>query len=221
MKNIVCLLATSSIRGLLTIFATKRLHMDKTQLWVAAIGAAATIIAVMITPYFQKKDPASTTQTTTQSAGGDNLNAGRDVNQTFIIADTVLQKREEAQTMESNKGGKSGDTYNVHSENQSGGVTAGKIENLHIGPQKRKITETFQNELLAKFPDKNVKFFVESIFGDEESAQFAEQVYSFMDSAGYKNVTRQITQFAEPKYGLEMTNEADGFHLIVGHIKTH
>ena len=34
---------------------------------------------------------------------------------------------------------KGGDTYSVESHNQSGGITAGKVENLVVNPQKPKL----------------------------------------------------------------------------------
>lgn len=105
------------------------------QLWSAIIGGIVTCVTVIIAAYSQHK-----------------INSLESENKSTVSDTTNIQ----AETVIVNKGNENktnvtmGDTYNVTSHNQSGGVTAGKIENLIVSEEDASGINPYENATIEQ-----------------------------------------------------------------------
>ncbi len=77
----------------------------------------------------------------------------------------------------------SGDTFNVMSVGQQGGITAGVV---NVGPQARNIDDSVRRQLAELLPDKSRTVTITSVFGDSEAYSFATQIKDYLASQGYE-----------------------------------
>lgn len=78
-------------------------------------------------------------------------------------------------------GGGGGNIFNVHSHNQSGGISAGQV---NIGPQKRHLDDRQKNQLRGALdPSRTVQ--VDALLGNAEAMDFATEITAWLKSEGY------------------------------------
>lgn len=103
---------------------------------------------------------------------------------------------------------------NISSYNQSGGITA---YNVNIGPQDRKLTEDFGEQLIQeieKRPDKEIEILHE--MGDGEAYRFAKQVRNFLIEKGYNPKGVNFVAYAEPIEGQVFKETNNSLEFIIG-----
>lgn len=76
---------------------------------------------------------------------------------------------------------KPGDTFNVRSHNQAGGITAGQV---FIGGGQRTLDSGTRQQLLQNLP-KSDTVNVAAALGDAEAFNFAAEIKAFLESQGY------------------------------------
>lgn len=80
------------------------------------------------------------------------------------------------------------DFFNVTSNNQQGGITAGQV---NIGKQDRQLTPQFIQQLEGALPsDKSKEIKINTTHQDAETLRFSDKIKDYLVSLGYKNVTR-------------------------------
>lgn len=114
------------------------------------------------------------------------------------------------------------EVYNVESINQSGGITAGKIENLNIGSSPRKLTAGMAKQLGEELAsDKEKEITVSAMMGDAEAINFAYEIKDYLKTNGWNVGTDMTIHFLmasiqQPR-SLEIIDKEDGnIDLIVG-----
>lgn len=104
--------------------------------------------------------------------------------------------------------------FNVTSNNQQGGITAGQI-NINSS-QQRHLSEAMKKQLEV-YKDKRI--IVKSTFGDAESYQFAEEIKEYLKQNGF-NVDLSLSSqdfFEKPIAGQEIFDNKDGLiYLYIG-----
>ena len=101
--------------------------------------------------------------------------------------------------------------FNVTSNNQHGGITAGQI---NIGPQQRTINNNFKDQL-EKF--RNKKIIVQAISGDAEAEKFAYEIKDYLESNGFNFASFAHIILGGPAKG-QSYQEKDGVVTItIGH----
>ncbi len=73
--------------------------------------------------------------------------------------------------------------FNVTSNNQSGGITAGVV---NVGPQPRNLNARHVSQLQQFLPDKTKIVTVKAVMGDGEAFSFATQIKNFLVERGYE-----------------------------------
>lgn len=74
-------------------------------------------------------------------------------------------------------------TFNVTSNHQSGGITAGQI---NINPPQRQLTEPLKTELLKLLETVSFKsIMIYSVAANNEAHQYAEQICKFLKSQNF------------------------------------
>lgn len=96
-----------------------------------------------------------------------------------------------------------GDTYNIKSTDQSGGITAGKINVYNLQPGWRDINQMPQiQQILVRnlAPHKDRPFKCTAVMGDEEAHNFAHQLRDWLRANGFA-VEDFVSQsvFTEPQ----------------------
>jgi len=101
--------------------------------------------------------------------------------------------------------------FNVTSNNQSGGITAGVV---NVEPQTRHIDAVLVNQLQQILPDKTKTVTVTSVMGDGEAFSFATQIKDFLVQQGYdvNGVNQSI--FTAPVIGQQFN--PDTLTLTIG-----
>ena len=110
-----------------------------------------------------------------------------------------------------------GQTINVNSYNQSGGITAGIV---NFAPQGRKIDRAFENELDNTFTNPSEKILISAQMSDHEANDFAEEIRKYLNLKGFK--ISEVGQFMQmPQViGQELFTERDGTrHIKIGRKK--
>jgi hypothetical protein len=112
--------------------------------------------------------------------------------------------------------------YHVESNNQSGGITAGKIENLNIGSQPRKLTPEIVKQLEEELVnDREKEITVCAMMGDGEAISFANEIRDYLGDNGWNVGNDMIIHFiaaSTRQYkSLEIIDKKDGnIDLVVG-----
>lgn len=102
--------------------------------------------------------------------------------------------------------------FNVTSNNQQGGITAGQV---NIGIPRRHLTDNLRNQL-EEFKDKKIN--ITTAFGDNEAITFGYEIKDYLFQNGFDVASFGQTMFAnsQPK-GLTAREEKNGsITLIVG-----
>ncbi len=101
-------------------------------------------------------------------------------------------------------------TYNVTSNNQQGGITAGQI---NIGAPQRRINDKLK---LALEDYKDKKIMISVPIHDQEATQFGYEIQDFLRKGDYNYMYLVQMVFSEPQYGIKIQEE-DGFiNLVIG-----
>jgi hypothetical protein len=106
-------------------------------------------------------------------------------------------------------------SYNITSNNQSGGITAG---NVNVGRVPRAIDQSLRAQILAQLP-RDKEIVVVGILGDAESINFAEQIHAFLKANGFKmKEPNGISQsvFTQTQHGLQVVDRGTNLDFIVG-----
>lgn len=108
-----------------------------------------------------------------------------------------------------------GDSYSVTNSGINYGVVAGQV---NIGKTQRHVGEDTINSLNLNIPkDKNIKIMILSVSGDQESAQFANEILNYLTKLGYKSIVSGQSLFTQPIPGLSGDILTNGtFRIIVG-----
>jgi len=102
------------------------------------------------------------------------------------------------------------EVYDVESYNQSGGITAGKIENVNIGEQTKHFNSEFAKQIEANLPsDKNKTIVIDSSF-DGRAYQYANEMKQYFIQKGWKIEGVGQRLYANPLTGINMYKDADG-----------
>ncbi len=103
---------------------------------------------------------------------------------------------------------------NVTSNNQNGGITANQV---NIGSIPRNLDINTQGQLLSFLNSKDERIDINSIMGDAESFQFANQINDFLKSQGFTNVDGvNQSVFTKPVIGQFMNRDSSGVHILIG-----
>lgn len=78
--------------------------------------------------------------------------------------------------------GGGGNIFNVHSHNQSGGITAGQV---NIGPQKRHLNDQHKSQLKGSL-DRSRAVRVDALLGNAEAMEFATAIANWLRNEGYE-----------------------------------
>lgn len=102
---------------------------------------------------------------------------------------------------------------NITSFNQMGGITAGTV---NIESQNRQMNGQIGSQLKNKIPV-DAKVSVTAVLGDGEAFGFANQIFQWMKSNGYENVTG-VNQavYTKPVLGQMINTTDDGFAIVIG-----
>ncbi|MCP4491521.1 MAG: hypothetical protein GY820_30045 [Gammaproteobacteria bacterium] len=101
--------------------------------------------------------------------------------------------------------------FNVTSNNQSGGITAGVV---NVGPQPRNIDTGLVNQLQLMLPDKTKTVTLTAVMGDGEAFSFATQIKNFLVERGYEVNGVNQSVFNAPVIGQQFN--PDTLTLIIG-----
>lgn len=97
----------------------------------------------------------------------------------------------------------SGESYNVTSHNQTGGVTAGKVT-INLQPGWRDLSKApaeFKRELLQELtPHKGRRMVLTATMGDTEAVVFAEQLIAYLRSEGFNVKDKPNQAITHPPY---------------------
>jgi hypothetical protein len=106
------------------------------------------------------------------------------------------------------------EVVNVTSHNQSGGITANQV---NIGLIPRVLDINIQRQLLSFLNSKDEKIEINSVMGDAESFQFANQINNFLKSQGFKKIDG-VSQsiFNKPVVGQFMDRDSFGVKILIG-----
>jgi|GEM_PF-2122185 len=107
--------------------------------------------------------------------------------------------------------------FNVTSQNQTGGITAGIV---NFAPQGRKLNPEVKKQLDELFPDTNEKVKISAQMSDSEANDYAEEIKDYLVSKGF-HIT-EIGQFIQspPIIGQALVTDRDGTkHIKVGRKK--
>jgi hypothetical protein len=100
-------------------------------------------------------------------------------------------------------------TFNVSSQGQSGGITAGIVA---LGAVRRQLSEEWKRRLLEILPNKEIEVKIECVAGDSESQLLANQVKDFLLAQDYQRLTLRSIMQAIPPQGFFVR----GSTIIVG-----
>jgi hypothetical protein len=114
--------------------------------------------------------------------------------------------------------GASGNTVNVTSINQAGGITANNV--VFAAPQ-RSLSDPNALPLRKQMLEvlaKNKPIAVTAVLGDIESYRFAAEIHSFLKSNGFKMQEDGISQgvFMPPPRGVSVNKDSDPIQIVVG-----
>jgi len=103
---------------------------------------------------------------------------------------------------------------NVTSNNQNGGITANQV---NIGSIPRNLDLNTQRQLLSFLNSKNERIDINSVMGDAESFQFANQINDFLKAQGFTKVDG-VSQsvFTKPVVGQFMNRDSSGVKILIG-----
>lgn len=101
--------------------------------------------------------------------------------------------------------------FNVTSNNQSGGITAGVV---NVGPKPRNIDAGLRKQLKQMLPDKIKRVTVTSVMGDGEAFSFATQIKNFLEQQGYEVNGVNQSVFTAPVIGQQFI--PDTLTFIIG-----
>ena len=103
---------------------------------------------------------------------------------------------------------------NVTSNNQNGGITANQV---NIGSMPRTLDINTERQLLSFLNSKNERIDINSVMGDAESFQFANQINDFLKSQGFTKVDG-VSQsvFSKPVVGQFMNRDSAGVQILIG-----
>lgn len=104
--------------------------------------------------------------------------------------------------------------YNVESNNQSGGITAGKIENVNIGDVGRHLDEDSANELINYIP-KGKEVSISYPNGDGEAYKFALEIKKRLEQEGYTVFGLNVAYYTKMFYGQSRSVHPDNDNTIV------
>lgn len=165
---------------------------DDVAYWIllALFGLAATALWTAIEARFKRK----------KAGGGDGpipderASGGSEAEQQPLIyiekfvyherERVVPQDQEATRSREMTNDKKSGDTYNVNTTNQSGGLTAGRIDQVNIAPGQRTIGDDLKAQLLGLPRDKPID--IVAVMGDSEALCLAIEVNAFLRANGFE-----------------------------------
>jgi hypothetical protein len=104
-------------------------------------------------------------------------------------------------------------TFNVTSNNQSGGITAGQVI---VGRPGRQLEESHRRDL-ARVLRKERFTVVRAIMGDAEAFQFAQQILAFLQEEGYSN-PGVVTYLMGHAIGQQIQTDENGqIEILIGH----
>lgn len=111
------------------------------------------------------------------------------------------------------------EVVNVTSNNQSGGITANQV---NIGSIPRNLDVNTERQLLSFLNSKNERIDINSVMGDAESFQFANQINDFLKSQGFTKVDG-VSQsvFTKPVVGQFMNRDSSGVKILIGSNSKH
>lgn len=103
---------------------------------------------------------------------------------------------------------------NVTSNNQNGGITANQV---NIGSIPRNLDMNTQRQLQLFLSVKDEKIDINSVMGDAESFQFANQINDYLKSQGFTKVDG-VSQsvFTKPVIGQFMKRDNSGVKILIG-----
>ncbi|HSB92406.1 MAG TPA: hypothetical protein VLC28_04780 [Flavitalea sp.] len=103
--------------------------------------------------------------------------------------------------------------YNVTSNNQSGGITAGVV---HFSKPGRHINDKLKEQLDQEFPNTHESVRISVITGNGEALTFAEEIRQYLNTKGVS--IGQVGQFmGGPLKGQKIAKDKDGIrHIKVG-----
>ncbi|MEZ9455449.1 hypothetical protein AB4258_23585 [Vibrio splendidus] len=102
-------------------------------------------------------------------------------------------------------------TYNVNSNNQQGGITAGVV---NVGPQPRKLKPHELSQLLQAFPDKSKSIRITAVMGDQEAFTYATELKDTLEKHSYRVDGIDQAVYTQPKKGVDVFT--DTREIIVG-----
>lgn len=104
--------------------------------------------------------------------------------------------------------------FNVTSQNQTGGITAGIV---NFAPVGRHLNESLKKQLDETFPDSSEKIKISAQMSDSEANDFAEEIKDYLVGKGFQII--EIAQFMQspPIIGQVLSTDRDGTrHIKIG-----
>ena len=106
------------------------------------------------------------------------------------------------------------EVVNVTSNNQSGGITANQV---NIGSIPPTLDINTKRQLLSFLNSKDERIDINSVMGDGESFQFANQINDFLKSQGFTKVDGVAQSvFMKPVIGQFMNRDSSGVKILIG-----
>jgi len=109
-----------------------------------------------------------------------------------------------------------GDTFNVNSYGQQGGITAGQV---NIGKQPRTLTPQSGAEMLRMLRDLTfTRIDLVAVMGDGEAFSLADQIKNYLAAKGFTVDGISQAVFAGPMYDVGIIGPENGvLKIVVGH----
>ena len=101
------------------------------------------------------------------------------------------------------------ESYDVESYNQSGGITAGKIENLTIVGQSKHVTESFIDQLRPYLPSDKTKEITIGSSMDQATFQYAYELKERLEAEGWgvSEVSQRV--YSKPVSGVHVFTDSN------------
>lgn len=165
-------------------------------------------------PDKQQINPNNQIADTGQIGKANTLDTSAFIQRRLVTNQKTKKPKEQTVIKEPKKDTIKTEVVNVTSNNQNGGITANQV---NIGSIPRTLDVNTQRQLLSFLNSKDEKIDINSVMGDVESFQFANQINDFLKSKGFTKVDgNRQSVFTKPINGQFMNRDSSGVKILIG-----